>query len=370
MIIDTEKLNQLQAIKERMQEYRTSIKLDEKKKRLEELQNQMNQPGFWDIQDASKVVVGQLKLLKAQIDSWENLHKEIDNCVEMVDISSGEEDASMDQEILHEIEHLVKEFDNYELKMLLSGPQDGSGAILEIHSGAGGTESCDWASMLLRMYLRYAERNGYKAEILDILEGEGAGIKSVSIEIPGNYVYGYLKSEIGVHRLVRISPFDANKKRHTSFASVDVQPIYEDIPDIEINPADIKVDTYRASGAGGQHVNKTDSAVRITHIPTGVIVQCQNQRSQHKNKDKAMDILKLRLYSLEEEKRRKESQKSYDDKTDNAWGNQIRSYVLHPYQMIKDHRTDYEVGNVDPVLDGELNGFIEAYLRLRASQTK
>lgn len=370
MAIETEKLSQLELIRKRMAEYRVSIKLDEKKKKLEDLQNEMNRPGFWDSPDSSKAVVGQLKILKAQVEAWEGLNKEISDCFEMVEISSGESDVKMEEEINLEIKRVNGKFENYELTMLLSGPHDQNGGILEIHAGAGGTESCDWANMLLRMYLRYAERNGYKAEILDLLEGEGAGIKSVSVEIPGSYVYGYLKAEMGVHRLVRISPFDANKKRHTSFASVDVTPLYDEIPNIEINPADLKVDTYRASGAGGQHVNTTDSAVRITHIPTGVIVQCQNQRSQYKNKDKAMELLKQKLYSLEEEKRRKDSQKSYDDKTDNGWGSQIRSYVLHPYQMIKDHRTDYEVGNVDPVLDGALDGFIEAYLRMRASQTK
>lgn len=370
MSLEVEKLSHLDNIAKRMEEYRLAIMLDEKKKMKEELQEQMNAPKFWDDQEKSKVVVGKLKAIKAEVDAWENLNHEVQDCFEMIELSAGENDPSIEKEIDEEISRLQNKFDAYELTMLLSGPNDQGGGILEIHAGAGGTESCDWANMLLRMYLRYAERNGYKAEILDMSEGEEAGIKSVSVEIPGSYVYGYLKAEIGVHRLVRISPFDANKKRHTSFASVDVTPIYDDIPDIEINPADLKIDTYRASGAGGQHVNTTDSAVRITHVPTGVIVQCQNQRSQYKNKDKAMALLKQKLYSLEEEKRRKESQSSYENKTDNGWGSQIRSYVLHPYQMIKDHRTGYEVGNVEPVLDGALEGFIEAYLRQKANQTK
>lgn len=370
MPLEVEKISNLDHIAKRMQEYRVAILLDEKKKEKDDLQTQMNTDGFWEDQEKSKVVVSKLKSIKAEIDGWENLNHEIQDCFEMIELSAGENDKEVESEIEKEIIGLQKKFENYELTMLLSGPNDHGSGILEIHAGAGGTESCDWANMLLRMYLRFAERNGYKAEILDLSNGEEAGIKSVSVEIVGSYVYGNLKAEMGVHRLVRISPFDANKKRHTSFASVDITPIFDEIPDIEINPADLKIDTYRASGAGGQHVNTTDSAVRITHMPTGTIAQCQNQRSQHKNKDKAMDILKQKLYALEEEKRRKETQKSYDDKTENGWGNQIRSYVLHPYQMIKDHRTNFEVGNVEPVLDGALDGFIEAYLRLKANQTK
>ena len=370
MSLEVEKLSLLDGIAKRMTEYRQAIMLDAKKIKKEELQTQMNGERFWEDQEKSKLVVGQLKAIKAEVDAWESLDLEIKDCFEMIELSAGENDLSVEKEIDTEITRLKAKFDAYELTMLLSGPNDQGGCILDIHAGAGGTESCDWANMLLRMYLRYAERNGYKAEILDFSSGEEAGVKSVSVEIPGSYVYGYLKSEIGVHRLVRISPFDANKKRHTSFASIDITPIYEDIPNIEINPADLKIDTYRASGAGGQHVNTTDSAVRITHVPSGIITQCQNQRSQYKNKDKAMDVLKQKLYALEEEKRRKETQRSYEDKTDNGWGSQIRSYVLHPYQMIKDHRTSFEVGNIEPVLDGALDGFIEAYLRQKASQTK
>lgn len=370
MSLAVEKLSSLDYIAKRMAEYRQAIMLDEKKKNKEELQTQMNTENFWNDQENSKQVVSKLKMIKAEIDAWEKLNFEVQDCFEMIELSAGENDPAIEKDIDKEIDRLKNNFDSYELTMLLSGSNDQGSCILEIHAGAGGTESCDWANMLLRMYLRYAERNGYKAEILDMQAGEEAGIKSVSIEILGSYVYGYLKAEIGVHRLVRISPFDANKKRHTSFASVDITPIFDEIPNIEINPADLKIDTYRASGAGGQHVNTTDSAVRITHVPSGVIVQCQNQRSQHKNKDKAMDILKQKLYSLEEDKRRLETQKSYESKTDNGWGSQIRSYVLHPYQMIKDHRTNFEVGNVDPVLDGALDGFIEAFLRQKANQTK
>ncbi len=368
MALDSELLDLLDDMKSKMEAYRKSIKLDELKATRNDLQEKMNQDGFWNDPEGSKTTVQELKICKASIENWESLYKDIQNTYEMMELNAEEKDASIDDEIAKEIQNIEKEFQSYELKMLLSGANDSGSAILEVHAGAGGTESCDWASMLMRMYLRWAERNGYKAEIIDLLDGEEAGVKSASIEITGSYVYGYAKCEAGVHRLVRISPFDANKKRHTSFASIAITPIYAEIPDIEINPADLKIDTYRASGAGGQHVNTTDSAVRITHVPSGVVVQCQNQRSQHKNKDKAMDLLKMKLYSIEDEKRRKETQKSYDDKTDNSLGNQIRSYVLHPYQMIKDHRTDFEVGNIEPVLDGDLSGFIEAYLRQKVAK--
>jgi peptide chain release factor 2 len=245
---------------------------------------------------------------------------------------------------------------------MFSGKVDIRNCILTIHPGAGGTESQDWAEMLMRMYLRYCELSGFQTEIMDILSGEEAGIKSVTIEVTGEYAYGYLKSEAGVHRLVRISPFDANKRRHTSFASVFVYPEIEEKIDIEINPADLKIDTYRASGAGGQHVNKTDSAIRITHIPTGIVVQCQNERSQHKNKANAMKILAARLYKLKQDERQKEKQKFEDEKKEIAWGNQIRSYVFHPYNMVKDHRTGYETSNVQAVMDGEIHSFIKEFL--------
>ncbi|PCJ62531.1 MAG: peptide chain release factor 2 [Planctomycetota bacterium] len=368
MALEQEQIDLLGGLSEKMNDYKVTINYDKLKIQKDGFQSQMNVEGFWDDQETSKKVVIGLKSCKSSIDSWSGLNTEIKDCLELVDLYKEEKDDELGGEIELEIGTLKSKFDSYELTMLLSGPNDQDGAILEIHSGAGGTESCDWASMLFRMYLRWAERNGLKTEVLDMLNGEEAGIKSVSIEVKGDFAFGNLKTERGVHRLVRISPFDSNKKRHTSFASIDVTPIYDDIPEIEINPADLKIDTYRASGAGGQHINTTDSAVRITHAPSGVIVQCQNQRSQHSNKDKAMELLRIKLYSIEEDKRKKEVQDSYENKSDNSWGNQIRSYVLHPYQMIKDHRTNHEVGNVDPVLDGDINSFIESYLRLCAKQ--
>ena len=257
---------------------------------------------------------------------------------------------------------LEKRLEEIEYRRMLGGVHDDCNAILTIHPGAGGTESQDWAEMLMRMYLRYCEINGYETEVLDLQSGEEAGIKSTTVEITGEFAFGYLKAEAGVHRLVRISPFDANSRRHTSFASVFVYPEIEDDIDIQINPNDLKIDTYRASGAGGQHVNKTDSAIRITHLPTGIVVQCQNERSQHKNKANAMKILTARLYRLKEEEQKKARQKIEDGKKDIAWGSQIRSYVFHPYNMVKDHRTGYETSNTQAVMDGEIQPFILQYL--------
>jgi len=273
-----------------------------------------------------------------------------------------EPDADLDKELTEQAALIKKNIADLEFKRMLGGKDDPKNAILAIHPGAGGTESQDWAQMLMRMYLRFAERRGFKTGILDQQSGDEAGIKSVTIEVTGEYAYGYLRAEAGVHRLVRISPFDANSRRHTSFASVFVLPEIDDNIDIEINTADLRIDTFRASGAGGQHVNKTDSAIRITHIPTGLVVQCQNERSQHKNKANALKILTSRLYQkkLEEQK---EKRKEYDDsKTEIGWGNQIRSYVFHPYNMIKDHRTNVETSNVQQVMDGDLDRFIEQYL--------
>jgi peptide chain release factor 2 len=275
---------------------------------------------------------------------------------------SGEEDSKFLHEVESELSKLEKDLLEVELRLLLSGENDRKNAILTIHPGAGGTESQDWAQILLRMYLRWAERMGFETKIIDYLPGEEAGIKSVTILVNGDYAYGYLKSEIGVHRLVRISPFDANHKRHTSFSSVFVLPEVDDNVEIEINEGDLRVDTYRSSGAGGQHVNVTDSAVRITHLPTGIVVSCQNDRSQHKNKSFALKVLRAKLYEREMEKQREKLDQIHGAKKEIAWGSQIRSYVLHPYRMIKDLRTRVEIGNVDDVLDGNLQPFIEAYL--------
>jgi len=280
----------------------------------------------------------------------------------MLEMAREADDQAVLAELEEESRNLADSVEDLELRGLLSQVEDHKNAILSIHPGAGGTESQDWAQMLMRMFLRWAERHDFKTSVLDLLPGEEAGIKSVTIEVNGAYAFGYLKSEIGVHRLVRISPFDSNGRRHTSFASVFVLPEVEDEVDIEINPNDLRIDTFRASGAGGQHVNRTDSAVRITHIPTGIVVSCQNERSQHKNKANAMKILYARLYQRRKEEERARRQKFEDSKTDIAWGNQIRSYVFHPYSLVKDHRTEHETGNVQRVMDGEFDDFIYAYL--------
>ncbi len=277
----------------------------------------------------------------------------------------SEKDNSISSEIAAELEKLEEEYKSFELKLTLSGEYDGNNAIMTIHSGAGGTEACDWVEMLLKMYVKWAEKRGFKTEIADILAGEEAGIKTVTIMIKGDYAYGYLRSEIGVHRLVRISPFDANKRRHTSFCSVDVIAEVEDEADVEIKEDDLRIDTYRASGHGGQHINTTDSAVRITHLPTGIVTQCQNERSQLKNKSTAMKVLKARLVEHRMRKKEEEMQKYNKDKKKIEWGSQIRSYVFQPYTLVKDHRTGAEVGNIQAVMDGDIDKFIEAFLKIK-----
>ena len=336
------------------------FKPEEKQKRLKELEDLASSPDFW--QDAKKAqeVNKEAQKLRKLLDEYEyikNLFEDLEVAIEL----SGE-DPEMEEhanEILKELEEKVRKF---ELEMLLSGKYDQSNAYLSVHPGAGGTESHDWAQMLLRMYTRWAERHDFDVEIVDYQPGEEAGVKSATILIKGEYAYGYLKHERGVHRLVRISPFDAAKRRHTSFASVNIVPEIEGDVDIQINPDDIRIDTFRASGHGGQYVNKTESAVRITHIPTGIVVSIQTERSQHKNKEIAMKILKARLLQLEMEKKRKEIENIQGELKDIAWGNQIRSYVFHPYKMVKDHRTQVETGDVDAVMDGDIDMFIEAEL--------
>lgn len=294
---------------------------------------------------------------------WQNLKTRTDDALLMLEMAQEAEDEDTFQEVSQEILRLNSEMDELELKRLLDGETDMNSSFLSINSGAGGTEACDWASMLLRMYVRYAEKNGYRVEVLEMTEGDGAGIKSVTLHIQGPYAYGYLKAESGVHRLVRISPFDSNARRHTSFASVFAWPEIDDTIEIEIKTEDLKIDTYRAGGSGGQHVNKTDSAVRITHIPTGIVVQCQNERSQHANKDRAMKMLKAAMYEREMEEKQKEIDKMNSTKRANEWGSQIRSYVMHPYQLVKDHRTDRETSQTQDVMDGDLQPFINTYLK-------
>jgi peptide chain release factor 2 len=301
----------------------------------------------------------QFTRLKRDVDSWQALRQRADDLVEMLDF----EDDSLRDELEKEVELLETEVDRRETRALLSGEYDSSDAILAIHAGAGGTDSQDWAAMLQRMYLRWAESHDYTTQILDLSEGEEAGIKSVTISLEGDYAYGYLKAEKGVHRLVRLSPFDSANRRHTSFALVEVLPEVEADDDIEINPNDLRIDTYRSAGAGGQNVQKNETAVRITHLPTGLVVTCQNERSQTQNKENAMKVLKARLLELKEEQQAEELAEIKGDHVKAEWGSQIRSYVLHPYQMVKDHRTDVEIGNTQAVLDGDLDTFIESYLR-------
>jgi peptide chain release factor 2 len=300
--------------------------------------------------------------LQETIAQWERLQRQLEEQVLMLELAEAEADTTVGDEIAAMLTSLERDVAQAELTRMLSGPDDDKNAILTIHAGAGGTESQDWVEMLLRMYLRWAERKGFKTQILDILTGEEAGIKSLTMLIEGRYAYGYAKAESGVHRLVRLSPFDANNRRHTSFASVFVIPEIEDEIEVVVNEADLRIETFRAGGHGGQHVNVTDSAVRIVHIPTGMVVQCQNERSQHKNRASAMKVLRSRLYELEKEKRAEKLEQYTHTKKDIAWGHQIRSYILHPYRLIKDHRTDIEVGNVEAVLDGDLDFFIEQYL--------
>lgn len=318
---------------------------------------------FWENKEKAQETVKKLKTLKEVTTPLKELQESFNDIMELTELIEKEHDEEFEEEIVSELKQFTRKLERFELRTMLSGPDDSRNAYLSIHAGAGGTESCDWASMLLRMYCRWAEKNGYSYELLEVLPGEEAGIKRVTTNIKGEWAYGYLKSEIGVHRLVRISPFDANHRRHTSFAAVDVTPEVDDAAEIEIKDEELRVDTYRASGAGGQHVNKTSSAVRLTHIPTGIVVQCQSERSQHQNRKLAMRMLKAKLHQLREKEREKELAAAYDEKGEIAWGNQIRSYVLQPYTLVKDLRTGKETGNAQAVLDGEIEDFMETYLK-------
>jgi peptide chain release factor 2 len=326
----------------------------------------MSAPDFWDDNAKAQKLIGELNAVKSVVEGFESLEKEYEDLTVMLELAEEEDDDGLFAEVEESMKAFLQKLAGFELELLLNQPYDKFNAILELHPGAGGTESQDWAEQLLRMYRRWAENKGFKVEVLDYLPGDEAGVKSVTLSIKGHNAYGYLKAEKGVHRLVRISPFDSSGRRHTSFVSCDVVPeIEEDVGDIEIRPEDLRIDTYRSSGAGGQHVNKTESAVRITHIPTGIVVACQSERSQIQNRERAMTMLRSKLYERKLEEQRKELAEIRGEQTDIAWGNQIRSYVFHPYSMVKDHRTEVETGNVQAVMDGEIDAFIDAFLRMQ-----
>lgn len=334
-------------------------------RKKQQLEQELNDPEIWNQRERANQVTRELKRIKSLTEPWLEARKEVDELAELYHLAAEEREESLEPEIVDSIRSLSSKVNSLETLSLYTGKNDDANAYLAIHAGAGGTEACDWVSMLLRMYLRWAESKEYDTEVVDLLPGEEAGVKSVTAYFEGPHAYGNLRTEIGIHRLVRISPFDANSRRHTSFASVFCTPeVAEDI-EIDIEPKDLRVDTYRSQGAGGQHVNKTDSAVRITHLPTGIVAQCQNERSQHKNKDMAMKILRSKLYEHYEELREKKRQEQEKNKKDISWGNQIRSYVFQPYTMVKDLRTGVEVGNVQAVMDGDLDQFIEAALKER-----
>ena len=337
------------------------LKIQDRRDEMAALNEKMAAPDFWDHKDDAQATVAALSSCKNVIEPYEKVQKEVNDLDELIEMADGDED--MLQEVADMVKSLEKELEQLEMVSFLSGELDHNNAYFSIHAGAGGTESCDWCSMLLRMFRRYFERRNWKDEVIDFQPGDEAGVKSVTLHVMGEFAYGYCKGENGVHRLVRISPFDSNARRHTSFCSVEIFPELDDDIDIEINESDLRVDTYRSSGAGGQHVNTTDSAVRITHIPTGIVVNCQNERSQHKNRATAMRMLKAKLYEREEAARRAEADAKRDEREDNGWGSQIRSYVLQPYQMVKDLRTEVQTSDTAGVLDGDLDMFIEAWLK-------
>ncbi|RMG89921.1 MAG: peptide chain release factor 2 [Chloroflexi bacterium] len=355
-------ISQLNQMKEVIEGLMARLDITGKAEAINQLEKEASDPDIWQDQERARQVTQRLSQLKDEVNQWQALSQRINDALELAEM----QDDSLLEDLTAETESLQSIVERAQLQAMLSGQYDSENAILAIHAGAGGVDAQDWARMLMRMYLRWMERNGYKADILDESPGEEPNtIKSVTISVQGQYAYGYLQSERGVHRLVRLSPFDSASRRHTSFAKVELWPDIQGEIDITIDEKDIRVDTYRAGGAGGQHVQKNDTAVRITHIPTGIVVQCQNQRSQKQNRDRAMQILKARLFELEQQKQQAELDALRGENVDAGWGNQIRSYVLHPYQMVKDHRTGMEVGNTGAVLDGELMPFMEAYLRYK-----
>lgn len=355
-------ISELRELAKEFEELKEVYSLEKKRESLREIEEKISSLTSWKGEETKRLLKEKTRI-EREIREFDELKEKIEELEIMAEIGEEEGNIEIYRECEEKLKRLKEEFITFKLKKFMKEENDFKNAILEINAGAGGTEAQDWAEMLMRMYLRWCEKKGFKTEIVDILPGEEAGIKNVTITVEGPYAYGLLKSESGVHRLVRISPFDANKRRHTSFASVSVYPEADEEIQIEIREEDLKIETFRASGHGGQHVNKTASAVRITHIPTGITVQCQNERSQHRNRALAMKILKARLYELERKKREKEKEKIYMEQKDIEWGNQIRSYILHPYKMVKDHRTNFETSNPSNVLDGEIDEFIQAYLK-------
>ena len=347
---------------------RCAFDLAGKERRLTELEKETSRPQLWEEPERAQAALRELNRLRAEVDVWRSLGREMADQLELLELAEAEGDAVVIREVAGETTRLARELERLEFRLLLGGQYDERSAIVAIHAGAGGTESQDWAQMLMRMYLRWAERRGFRTSILDVSQGEEAGIKSATLDVDGLFAYGYLRAERGVHRLVRLSPFDAAHRRHTSFALVEVMPTVEEAVEVQISPDDLKIDVFRSSGAGGQNVQKTSTAVRITHVPTGIVVTCQNERSQVQNKETALKILQSRLLEMEQEKREEEQARLKGQHVAAGWGNQIRSYVLHPYNMVKDHRTDVETSNSAAVLDGDLDAFMEAYLRSQVGE--
>ena len=366
-MVELDQLKQeLASYRQTLQEVKDSLDISNKEKRIEELEREMEAPDFWNDAALAQEKSKRLKSLKDDVTACGALFSQYEDIETLIEMGYEEEDEELAAEARAEFTDFVTKLDTIRIKTLLSGEYDKCNAILKLNAGAGGTESCDWASMLYRMYTRWAEKRGFSVEELDFLDGDEAGIKSVTFQVNGENAYGYLKSEKGVHRLVRISPFNAQGKRQTSFVSLDVMPDIEEDVDVEVKEEDLRIDTYRSSGAGGQHINKTSSAIRITHLPTGIVVQCQNERSQHQNKEKAMQMLKAKLFLLKQEANAEKLSDIRGEVTEIGWGNQIRSYVMQPYTMVKDTRTAAETGNVDAVLDGEIDPFINAYLKWKS----